>query len=140
MAKKFELINPFAYKTDIIKEILVRQLCMETGYKRDASIYRIEHSGNLFREHFKKTESIREICDAIYNILLVKPMVYELAKCKSINDIASLLAHLDEEKKKNEKEALRLVQKMIANTYYNNTYYSRQSPSYWICPGYNYLK
>ncbi len=133
--KKFELLDPFFYKQDIIKDILVRQLCSISSYKPNISLFRIEHSSNIFREIFKKTETIEEICKELYRWIGIRPETYELVKCKNINDILCLLARKREETEKNKREALRMAEKIMANSYYCAPF---GSPVFWTEPVYNH--
>ena len=133
--KKFELLDQIVYKQDIIKDILVRQLCSISSYRPDISLFRIEHSSNIFREIFKKTETIEEICKELNRWIGVKPEAYELAKCKNINDILCLLARKREETEKNKREALRLAKKIMANSCYGNPI---GHTDYWFNPFYIY--
>ena len=132
--KKFELLDQIVYKQDIIKDILVRQLCSISSYKPDISLFRIEHSSNIFREIFKRTETIEEICKELYRWIGIKPETYELAKCKNIGDILCLLARKRDEIEKNKREVLRLAKKIMANSHYGGLI---GHTDYWFGPAYS---
>ena len=89
--KKFTLFNSFDYERKNIKEILVRRLCVDTGYNRNTSETIIEHTKNLFGGVFKKIAQAEMVSHEIiksYDVYISPGLIGQV---KTFDDLINLI-------------------------------------------------
>jgi hypothetical protein len=89
--KKFTLFNSFDYERKNIKEILVRRLCVDTGYNRNTSETIIEYTKNLFGGVFKRIAQAEMVSNAIsrsYGVYISPGLIGQV---KTLDDLIKLI-------------------------------------------------
>ncbi len=89
--KKFTLFNSFDYERKNIKEILVRRLCVDTGYSRKTSETIVENTKNLFGGVFKRIAQAVMVSNAISRSYGVYISPGSIGQVKTLDDLIRLI-------------------------------------------------